>query len=148
MTTTSFASQSPSIGVRDGELLDKYQRTADLPTESQLGEALRILRYELDLYGYERRRRVLDRLHTLLAMDRHSARRLALTFEECIATLEPSERAEIDGHGCYEPPDRPSQSRNRHRMSRLQPCEQPWPEQEEHYHFSRHRQRPQYACRL
>ena len=95
MTTTSFASL-PSTGVSDSNREEKYKQLADLPTEQLLAEAVRILRYELDLSGYERRRHVLDRLHTWLEMDSEKARRLAIVFDDCAAGLETSERDDID----------------------------------------------------
>src|SRR4051794_5763628 len=96
MTQTSFASlQTTPLGVSRGEPGSQSKALAGLPPEALLAEALRIIRYELDLPGYERRRHILHRLRGWLEMDHSQARRLAVAFEDCRSVLEATEQDEL-----------------------------------------------------
>ena len=80
------------VGTVDERVLSRHRELSELP-EIELGqEALRLLRYELDLPADERRRRVIARLRAWLQLDLPSARRIADAFEAALAQLEPDER--------------------------------------------------------
>ena len=72
-----------------------HQRFAAFPAERLLPEAIRILRYELDLPAYDRRREAVRRLRAWLQLPPTAANRLAVAFDEAAKSLDPVEREEL-----------------------------------------------------
>ena len=96
MSTTSYASpatvEAPELHT---DAASPYQRLSDLPVELMLPEALKLLRYELDLPVFERRRHVVERMRSWLQLSPAEARRLAAGFADAAAVLDPAEREEL-----------------------------------------------------
>ena len=78
-------------GAVDERVLSRHQKLAMTPDATLEQDALRAIRYELDLPPDERRRRTLDRFRAWLLLDRPSARRLAEAFARASALLDASE---------------------------------------------------------
>lgn len=94
MSPATFASQTNvgEIGAVDEKLLARHRELAQLAEHRLYEEAIKTLRYELDLPADERRRRVIGRLRAWLTLDVADARRVANAFDAALGQLEPEER--------------------------------------------------------
>ncbi len=94
MSSTTFASPviAGEIGTVDESVLIRHRALAALPEPQLHIEALKALRYELDLPADERRRRVIGRLRAWLLLETSQARRIAAAFDAALDELEPEER--------------------------------------------------------
>jgi hypothetical protein len=99
------------IGAVDERVLNRHRELAALPELQLHAEAVKVLRYELDLPADERRGRVISRLRAWLLLETTEARRIATVFGGAIDDLEPEERetvreteedAVMDGLSYYE----------------------------------------------
>lgn len=75
------------IGAVDERILNRQRELSTLQEQELHAEALRVLRYELDLPADERRRRVIGRLRAWLQMGPAEARRVATAFEAVVNEL-------------------------------------------------------------
>ena len=94
MSSATYASPITvgEIGAVDEKVLNRQRQLAELPEVDLYREALKALRYELDLPADERRRHVIGRLRAWLALNAQDARRIAVAFEAVLDELEPEER--------------------------------------------------------
>src|SRR5690606_4770379 len=94
MATAGYASPSGAseVGAVDERVLARHRQLASLPDRQLQDQALRALRYELDLPADMRRREVLKRLRAWLLLDPSEASRLARAFDDAGSRLDDAER--------------------------------------------------------